>query len=985
LLRATNDLVRCRTVGALLEVASATVRDGLGYDRVALWLIDEARGALVQRIGTDEQGRTFYPRQRIWPLDAGSAQPRVLDDPRLRQDGPGFLHLAGSKGDGPPELIPGLDGAPGEVLCVAVRTSQTLCGLLAVDNLLTGRPLGAADAPVLVAFANALAATIENVAMLEERARRIDVLAADLQGKVEQLAWLQEAAGRLAIPQGLDGVLDAIYACVRAGLGYDRVGILLVEAGDDGRPFAREARGTDARGTMTPGLAESWTFDDPALPLHSPDLARFLEGADVYYCPDRWAITPPAYRYQLDGPMREQLAVAFRHEGILVGYLSVDNLLSERPITEADAQPLVAFAPQAALAISRARLWATHEEQGQGLARRVHDLEWLRDISRRVNVARTLEEVLDVVYDGIHDGLGYDRVGIQLFDHDAGIFEERLGTDAEGRKLKPQGRVLSLAKDSPIWHLPDIAALLEGAEYYYTADAVAETPPEQQYLLDGAPTEQLAVGLRSGDALIGMISVDNLVSGRRITPDDAGPLRALANQVGTAVENARLHERERAERARLEWMATTDGLTGLPNRLLLNDRVAQALRAAQRERTAAALLLMDLDGFKEVNDTLGHDVGDLLLREVGQRVRRVLRETDTVARLGGDEFAVLLPATDEAGAVHVANAILRALAPEFVLENQSLAVGASIGVAAYPDHSADASMLLRCADVAMYVAKREQSGYAVYATDQDQHSPQRLALGGALRQALSEGGLELYYQPLIAVSDQRLVRVEALARWTPAPYGVIPPTEFIALAERTGLIGLLTAWILEEALRQCQAWQVGVSVNLSVRTLFDPGFPDMVAQVLGRYAVPPEHLTLELTESALMTDSARAVEPLRRLNALGVRLAIDDFGTGYSSLGYLKRLPIDEIKIDKGFVRSMDVDTTDAAIVRAMIAMAQALGLVVVAKGVESAASWALLRDMRCDIAQGYYLSRPLDVAALRQGLRAFDPGTATLAMPRDV
>jgi len=346
------------------------------------------------------------------------------------------------------------------------------------------------------------------------------------------------------------------------------------------------------------------------------------------------------------------------------------------------------------------------------LGRRVGELEWLRDISQRVNAADSLDTVLDVVYDGIRDGLGYDRVGIHLLDRARGVYEECRGTDAQGRKFHPENRpLLPLTEDSPIWQVPDLAALLRGAEYYYLADAVAETPPAQRYLLDGSPSQNLVVPLRTADTLTGVISVDNLLSGRPIHPDDAGPLCALANHVGTAIENARLHEHERTERARLEIMAMTDALTGLPNRRLFFDRLDQALRIAQRDHSHIALLLIDLVASRTSTIHWAITQGISSCKKLA-RLQSTVRQSDTVARLGGDEFAAILPATGPTGARRTVRALLARLQEAMTLDGCDVTIDASIGIAVYPDHGIDMPTLLRHADAAMYSVKHSRSGHA---------------------------------------------------------------------------------------------------------------------------------------------------------------------------------------------------------------------------------------------------------------------------------
>jgi diguanylate cyclase len=432
-----------------------------------------------------------------------------------------------------------------------------------------------------------------------------------------------------------------------------------------------------------------------------------------------------------------------------------------------------------------------------------------------------------------------------------------------------------------------------------------------------------------------------------------------------------------AANMRLEIQATHDALTGLPNRTFLQKRLEEEAQNARESNIPAALLLLDLDRFKEVNDTLGHTVGDLLLQKIGHRLQDHLRSTDLIARLGGDEFAIVLPATDAGGAIQTARTLVGVLDMPILVDGHAFSIGGSIGIALIPDHGFDVTTLLRCADVAMYVAKRSQSGHAEYSLKIDQHSPYKLALMSELRQAIADERLLIYYQPKVSFSIGRMVGVEALVRWPHPVHGLILPEEFIPMAERTGLIGPLTRWVLERAVHQCRDWEqdglhMNVAVNLSTHTLYDPKLLTTVTDLLQAYEVAPSQLTLEITESMLMEEPERAHVVLADLRTIGVSIAIDDFGTGYSSLSYLKRLPIDEVKIDKAFVHGLgiDADPADAAIVQAVVAMAHPLQCEVVAEGVESAEAWTFLQELGCDLAQGYYCSRPLPALELEQWAR---------------
>jgi diguanylate cyclase (GGDEF)-like protein/PAS domain S-box-containing protein len=420
-----------------------------------------------------------------------------------------------------------------------------------------------------------------------------------------------------------------------------------------------------------------------------------------------------------------------------------------------------------------------------------------------------------------------------------------------------------------------------------------------------------------------------------------------------------------------EHQALHDALTGLANRTLFRDRIDQALRVRRRTQTRAAVLVMDLDGFKEINDSLGHAAGDELLVELGRRLTATLRDSDTVARLGGDEFGVLLPEAIVPEDVLAAVARMRgAIESPVTVQGLPLSLEASIGIALCPDDGNDVETLVRCADGAMYHAKREKLGWAFYDSNCIPQGTSRLTMVGELRRALDEHELVLHYQPKACLADGEVRSVEALLRWQHPARGLVPPDEFIPVAEQTGLIKPLTLYVIDEALQQARAWQesgvrLAAAVNLSARSLIDPDFPAQVAGLLERWNVDPNLLELEITESAMLTDPARTKEILQQLDAMRIRISIDDFGTGYSSLAYLKRLPVSEIKIDRSFVMNMDHDEDDATIVRSTIDLGRNLGLDVVAEGVETAETWDLLASLHCTAAQGYYLSRPIPGADL--------------------
>jgi diguanylate cyclase (GGDEF)-like protein len=456
---------------------------------------------------------------------------------------------------------------------------------------------------------------------------------------------------------------------------------------------------------------------------------------------------------------------------------------------------------------------------------------------------------------------------------------------------------------------------------------------------------------------------------------------ALVASMRRAVRKAEEH---------LHFLAHVDSVTALPNRHEFNERLSSALEQADRNETAVGLLLLDLDNFKVVNDTLGHDCGDILLKLVAERLRETLRSTDIICRIGGDEFVIIVePSEQEAEVEAVARKILAALTAPFALGGHQLYVSASIGVSLYPRDARDAGTLTRSADTAMYHAKHQgKNGFAVFQAAMDERAQKRLKLEANLRRALDRGELELHYQPQIDLRSGRVVGVEALARWQCAELGQVSPAEFIPVAEESGIIVPLGRWVLTSACRQAALWRDAglldtiehVAVNLSARQTRDGALMDDISALLAETGLPARLLELEITEGVLMENVNANLDLLHSLQAAGIHLSIDDFGTGYSSMSYLKRFPIDQLKIDRSFVH--DVPGDGEAIATAIIAMAHSLGLTVVAEGVETADQLAFLREAGCDIMQGYYFARPMPVAELTALLRQRRTDWHPLAQP---
>jgi len=615
----------------------------------------------------------------------------------------------------------------------------------------------------------------------------------------------------------------------------------------------------------------------------------------------------------------------------------------------------------------------------QELRLREFEIELLKETADAVSSQLQLDNVLQLIAERARTLVEAETLLIPILNEDCSEYTYKAGCGKNADEIVGT----TLPRDYGIcgWVWENRRPWWRGMQH--------ELGKEEQARWEHEAGAVILVPLIGKNHFLGGIAGLRKTDGREFTRRDLDLLTMFAAQVGIAVENAITYEALAAAKAaaenyqaqleqlnselartntELEHLALYDNLTGLPNRSLIQDRIQQALYAASRDGHQLGIFVLDLDQFKDVNDTLGHEIGDQLLKAVGERYNAVLRKTDTVGRLGGDEFAVIIPDTDTDATVRLAEQLLAALEQPFRLNSNTLSIDASIGIALYPEHGLDVAALLKHADVAMYMAKRNKSGYALYDTTEDPHSPSRLAMLGDLRQALGRNELLLHYQPKIDLHSGRIIGAEALARWEHREHGMIMPDNFIPLMEQTGLIRGFTQTALDMALQQCAAWrrdghEITMAINLSTHNMRDPLLANHITALLKKWSLSRDSIILEITESAVMSDSTIALETIEALDRAGVRFSIDDYGTGYSSLSRLKRLPVQELKIDRSFVKDMLISPDDAVIVHSTIDLAHNLGLSVTAEGVEDAATAQRLKELGCDYAQGYHFSRPIPAA----------------------
>ncbi|GIG13210.1 bifunctional diguanylate cyclase/phosphodiesterase [Catellatospora methionotrophica] len=596
-----------------------------------------------------------------------------------------------------------------------------------------------------------------------------------------------------------------------------------------------------------------------------------------------------------------------------------------------------------------------------------------RAYSGAMNQHRTLTEIYDLtaaISDTPQDGT--------LPDVLLGRVRKLLQAEYATLWLPAQGRhpevLLSARTDDK--GLLDVAGAPESLrrQAVETGQTVAASPKlgddqVRAQLRDFGAKDAIVVPLRASSAVIGTLEVSGrLGDTRHFGPNDVRLLEAVAAHAAVAVENNRLVDR-------LRFDAYHDTLTALPNRR----RISQALEEAVRVRApgeVVAVLMFDVDGLRDVNDSLGHAAGDQLLAEVASRLRTLSPPAALVGRVGGDEFVVTLRLPNAEAALELAVDLRGRMQDRMTFGSLTLDVDTAVGVSLHPEHGSDPATLLQRADVATHAAKSLAGGVQLFDLALESRSVRRLGLAGDLRRALDNDELEVYFQPKVTLRDRRLVGVECLARWEHPTHGAVQPEDFVAVAEHTGQLSRLTEVVMREGLRRARQWvdagrPLSVAVNLSPRTLVDPAFPDRVDDLLQEYGVSPDRLTLEITEDGVVDGVDRLLPTLRRLYDLGVHLSVDDFGTGYSSLSYLRRLPVHEVKVDRSFVQGMATDPGDLAIVRAVVDISRHFGLSVVAEGVESELTLELLEEIGCDIGQGFLFSRPLPYERLEAWLGA--------------
>ena len=912
-----------------------------GVDVVGLLRLDGDE--LVSLVGAEQLG---VPPGARFPLQRG----RPLLE-ALRRDEPWWIEDIASDPSGRNEPLRQL--GLGSISCVPITFAGLTWGVLAIAGFAPGS-VPAATVERLRSIANQAGLAIHNAQLLRETVRWSEQLE-----RIEALSRLLNRSRDVAT------VADAVAAQIASVIDWHGLRFYLLQA--DGV-------------TLEP-IKLAYKVDHYA--HHTPDLVRLrlgeglgghiAAGGEAEIVNDA-AHDPRTRRVAgTDDVDESMIVVPLRFEDEVLGALELFRL-GRGAFDATDLRLAQIVGAQASVAIVNARQVEELERRSAALERRLASERQLLAITERLLLHREGSAVFEAIADTLAEVVPHDTLTIYLVDRRAGCLVPALARDGYAEQILATRPALGQGITGNVIEKGE-AEIINDVNRDPRALQVPGTPVD---------TEAMIVApIRTSEGVIGALNLYR--ASREFDADDLELVRLFTNHVAIALENARTHDR-------LIEAAVTDPLTGLPNRRLFTDRVDHALARRSRTAKGVAVLFLDLDDFKLINDSLGHASGDEVLAAVGTRLRTCIRTMDTVARLGGDEFAVLLEdVAVEAEAIAAAERIVAALAEPLPLPGRTVPVRASVGVAfdrAEPGMTA--VELLRNADTAMYEAKATKPGHlAMFEPVMHARQVARLELEGQLSEALARNQFHLVYQPIVALASGRIIGAEALIRWDRGARAPIGPAEFIALAEETGDIVEIGRWVLTEASRQARRWQrdlglasFEISVNMSARELGESGFVAQVASIIAEADLAADHLTLEITEGVMLADETRAIAMLHALRETGIHVVVDDFGTGYSSLGYLHRLPVDGLKIDRSFVQGLGSGRERTAIVAATLSFARALGLTVTAEGVETADQLNRLRELGCGQVQGYLLSVPLapDAMTTLLATRRTLPGPASVS-----
>lgn len=800
-------------------------------------------------------------------------------------------------------------------------------------------------------IARDLTSTEQSTAALRESEQRYRELFASAQRQAQELSLMDRVRTAIARELNLSSLFRTVVEAVAETYGYTQVSLYLVM---DGVLEMQHQVGYDSPITR--------------IPIKTGVAARVaLSGKPVFLADVK---SDPEFIGAIKGIVSE-VCVPLFDRGKVAGLLNVESTQGVS-LTEADLTLMMALSEQVGIAIERARLYSEATAREADLRRRNEELTLLHETTLGVINRLNVNGLLEVILTKAADLMGTSHGFIHVIDPESkqmiirvasGVFAALVG-DITVYGEGVSGRVWETGKPLAVSNYNKWPGHLANFGHLRTV---------------------LSVPLLSGQDVVGLVGLAYLEEDREVSDDEMALLIRFAHMASVALENASLYEaaqEELAERKRLEqqlaYQAFHDALTGLPNRALFMDRLEKALLRRHPAGNQVALLFLDLDDFKLINDNLGHRAGDLLLIEVSKRILECVRVGDSVARFGGDEFTVLLDdVRGEQGATITAERIITRLKAPFTIDGHSMFVNTSIGIAlgepGKPDKP-DAGALLRNADVAMYEAKGTgKARFQVYNPNLESQVWHNLQLEFDLRRAIERGEFTLYYQPVVNLSTRMIAEVESLVRWNHPERGVVPPSEFIPLAEKTGLILPLGQWVLEQACRQMREWldqglaapSMVMSVNLSARQFHHQGLVQDIERAVAEVGLPPHCLKMEITESAAMEGIDSTLRTLHKLRDLGIRLAIDDFGIGYSALSYLNRYPVDTLKLDRSFLEGISRDSQSSAIIKAIVAFAGALNLTVTAEGIETAQQVRRVRALGCDHGQGYYFARPMPASTI--------------------